>query len=94
MNDQIENYELDMNNIPAHIAFIMDGNGRWAKKRMMPRTYGHNEGTKTIRKIALEANRLGVKAMTVYAFSTESFLVLKKKYNLYLNYPKNFLNFI
>ena len=52
MNDQIENYELDMNNIPAHIAFIMDGNGRWAKKRMMPRTYGHNEGTKTIRKIA------------------------------------------
>ena len=44
MNDQIENYELDMNNIPAHIAFIMDGNGRWAKKRMMPRTYGHNEG--------------------------------------------------
>ena len=72
MNDQIENYELDMNNIPAHIAFIMDGNGRWAKKRMMPRTYGHNEGTKTIRKIALEANRLGVKAMTVYAFSTEN----------------------
>ena len=59
----------------------------------MPRTYGHNEGTKTIRKIALEANRLGVKAMTVYAFSTEN-LVLKKKYNLYLNYPKNFLNFI
>ena len=72
MNDQIENYELDMNNIPVHIAFIMDGNGRWAKKRMMPRTYGHNEGTKTIRKIALEANRLGVKAMTVYAFSTEN----------------------
>lgn len=51
MNDQIENYELDMNNIPVHIAFIMDGNGRWAKKRMMPRTYGHNEGTKTIRKV-------------------------------------------
>ena len=52
-----EDYQLDMNNIPAHIAFIMDGNGRWAKKRMMPRTFGHNEGTKTIRKIALEANR-------------------------------------
>lgn len=58
------------------------------------RTYGHNEGTKTIRKIALEANRLGVKAMTVYAFLQKIFLVLKKKYNLYLNYPKNFLNFI
>ena len=40
-------------------AFIMDGNGRWAKKRKMPRTYGHHEGTKTIRTLALEANRLG-----------------------------------
>ena len=72
MNDQIENYELDMNNIPAHIAFIMDGNGRWAKENDA-RTYGHNEGTKTIRKIALEANRLGVKAMTVYAFLQKIF---------------------
>ena len=66
-------YDLDMHNIPGHIAFIMDGNGRWAKKRKMPRTYGHHEGTKTIRTLALEANRLGVKAMTVYAFSTENF---------------------
>ena len=65
-------YDLDMTNIPKHIAFIMDGNGRWAKKRKMPRTYGHHEGTKTIRTLALEANRLGVKAMTVYAFSTEN----------------------
>ena len=46
MNDQIENYELDMNNIPAHIAFIMDGNGRWAKKRMMPRTMAITKGQK------------------------------------------------
>ena len=53
MDDQEKTIELDMSNIPQHIAFIMDGNGRWAKKRMMPRTYGHNEGTKTIRKIAL-----------------------------------------
>ncbi len=59
--------------IPQHIAFIMDGNGRWAKKRGMPRTYGHHEGTKNIRTLALEANRLGIKAMTVYAFSTENF---------------------
>ena len=50
-----EKYTLDMNRIPAHIAFIMDGNGRWAKKRKMPRTYGHHEGTKTIRNLALEA---------------------------------------
>ena len=81
-----EDYQLDMNNIPAHIAFIMDGNGRWAKKRMMPRTFGHNEGTKTIRKVALEANRLGVKAMTVYAFSTENlpFLDISKRYERHL----------
>ena len=49
--------KLDPNNIPAHIAFIMDGNGRWAKKRNMPRTYGHHEGTKTIRTLALESSR-------------------------------------
>ena len=89
-----EDYQLDMNNIPAHIAFIMDGNGRWAKKRMMPRTFGHNEGTKTIRKVALEANRLGVKAMTVYAFQLKILHVQKKRYNLFLNYLKNSLNLI
>lgn len=65
--------KIDMNNVPQHIAFIMDGNGRWAKKRRMPRTFGHHEGIKTIRKIALKANEIGIKAMTVYAFSTENF---------------------
>lgn len=72
-NDESLLDQIDRNNIPKHIAFIMDGNGRWAKKRKRPRTFGHHEGTKTIRKIALEANRLGVEAMTVYAFSTENF---------------------
>ena len=66
-------YPIDYHALPQHIAFIMDGNGRWAKKRGMPRTYGHHEGIKTIRNIALEANRLGIKAITVYAFSTENF---------------------
>lgn len=88
-NDKIE---LDMNNIPKHIAFIMDGNGRWAKKRFMPRTYGHNEGTKTIRKIALEANRLGVKAMTVYAFSTENFARPDDEVQFIFKLPKTFFN--
>lgn len=85
-----ENISLDMNNIPQHIAFIMDGNGRWAKKRFMPRTYGHNEGTKTIRKIALEANRLGVKAMTVYAFSTENFARPEEEVQFIFKLPKKF----
>src|SRR5699024_1187368 len=50
----------------------MDGNGRWAKSRMMPRTYGHKAGVETIRKVVKEAKRLGVKYLTLYAFSTEN----------------------
>lgn len=85
-------YHLDMNNIPKHIAFIMDGNGRWAKKRKMPRTYGHHEGTKTIRTLALEANRLGVKAMTVYAFSTENFKRDASEVDYIFKLPKEFFD--
>lgn len=82
--------ELDLDRIPQHIAFIMDGNGRWAKKRNMPRTYGHHEGTKTIRKIALECNALGVKAMTVYAFSTENFARPETEVDYIFKLPKEF----
>lgn len=91
-NKQRKTYDIDMNNIPAHIAFIMDGNGRWAKKRKMPRTYGHHEGTKTIRTLALEANRLGVKAMTVYAFSTENFKRDAQEVDYIFKLPKEFFN--
>ena len=66
-------YDLDMTNIPKHIAFIMDGNGRWAKKRKMPRTYGHHEGTKTIRTLALEANRLRCKGNDSLCFFYRKF---------------------
>lgn len=59
-------------NIPCHIAFIMDGNGRWAKKRMMPRTYGHKVGAETFRKVVEYCGQIGVKHVTVYAFSTEN----------------------
>lgn len=58
--------------IPQHIAIIMDGNGRWAKKRFMPRSYGHQAGGKTVEKICEDAYKLGVKYVTVYAFSTEN----------------------
>lgn len=61
-----------MENIPQTIAIIMDGNGRWAKKRGLPRTAGHKKGADTIRTIGLEANRLGVKKLILYAFSTEN----------------------
>lgn len=82
--------KIDKDNIPQHIAFIMDGNGRWAKKRKMPRTYGHHEGTKTIRTIALEANRLGIKAITVYAFSTENFARPDQEVQFIFKLPKEF----
>ena len=58
--------------VPQHVAVIMDGNGRWAKKRFMPRTYGHKAGAKTIERICEDAWELGIKYLTVYAFSTEN----------------------
>ena len=67
-----EEIQLDFNKIPKHIAIIMDGNGRWAKKRKLPRSMGHKAGVETIRKILKEADRLGVEYMTLYAFSTEN----------------------
>ena len=59
-------------NVPKHIAIIMDGNGRWAKKRMMPRNYGHRQGSKVVEEVSNLANSLGVKYLTIYAFSTEN----------------------
>ena len=59
-------------NIPKHIAIIMDGNGRWAKRRNMPRTMGHKAGAERLRDIVREADALGVGAITAYAFSTEN----------------------
>lgn len=64
--------ELDMERIPQHIGIIMDGNGRWAKARSLPRTMGHKAGVETIRKILKECDRLGVRYLTLYAFSTEN----------------------
>ena len=59
-------------NVPQHIAIILDGNGRWAKSKGMPRNYGHAQGAKNVEKICEEAWRMGIKYLTVYAFSTEN----------------------
>jgi len=64
--------ELDMKRIPQHIAVIMDGNGRWATERNKPRSYGHQAGVDTVRRITSECTRLGVKYLTLYTFSTEN----------------------
>lgn len=63
---------LDMNRIPEHIAIIMDGNGRWATERGKERSYGHQAGVDTVRRITSECTRLGVKYLTLYTFSTEN----------------------
>lgn len=59
-------------NIPKHVAIILDGNGRWAKKRNMPRNYGHVQGSKTVEQIIEDAYKMGIEYVTVYAFSTEN----------------------
>ena len=59
-------------NIPNHVAIILDGNGRWAKKRFLPRNYGHAEGAKALEAICENCDKLGIKYLTVYAFSTEN----------------------
>lgn len=61
-------------NVPNHVAIIMDGNGRWAKKRKMPRNYGHTQGSKNVEKICEIAYKMGIKYLTVYAFSTENWM--------------------
>jgi undecaprenyl diphosphate synthase len=64
--------QIDREKLPKHIAIIMDGNGRWAKKRALPRVVGHEYGVKSVRTVAETAARLGVKYLTLYTFSTEN----------------------
>lgn len=79
--------------IPNHIAIIMDGNGRWAKKRGLPRTFGHKEGAAALRKVITYAAKIGVKYLTVYAFSTENWKRSQEEVNalmfLFKSYLKN-----
>lgn len=78
--------------IPAHIAIIMDGNGRWAKKRLMPRVFGHKEGMNTVKKIAIHASTLGVKILSLYAFSTENWKRPNEEVNFLMNLPIDFFD--
>ncbi|HCS9120025.1 isoprenyl transferase [Staphylococcus pseudintermedius] len=83
---------LDLHNIPEHIAIIMDGNGRWAKQRKMPRIKGHYQGMQTIKTITRAASDLGVKYLTLYAFSTENWSRPDEEVNYIMGLPVNFLN--
>ncbi len=85
------NHEIDLNNLPQHIGIIMDGNGRWAKKRGLPRSAGHSAGAESLKKIITEANNLGVKYITVYAFSTENWKRPKEEVDYLMNLLLNYL---
>lgn len=76
--------------VPRHVAIILDGNGRWAKKRGMPRTFGHQVGIENIRKIALDAQDLGIKALSVFAFSTENWNRPKDEVAFLMTMPAEF----
>ncbi|WP_018658683.1 isoprenyl transferase [Allofustis seminis] len=84
--------KIDLNSIPNHVAIIMDGNGRWAQARNLPRSAGHKEGVEVIRKIALAANEIGVKALTLYAFSTENWKRSLAEVKYLMQLPELFFN--
>ena len=77
--------------LPEHIAIIMDGNGRWAKKRSLPRTAGHIAGAKTFKNIARYCNKIGLNYLTVYAFSTENWKRPKEEVDGIMNLMRGYL---
>lgn len=77
--------EVDFDRLPEHIGVIMDGNGRWAKKRGLPRSAGHSKGADALKKIVTECNRIGIKYITVYAFSTENWKRPKDEVDYLMN---------
>lgn len=79
-------------NTPQHIAIIMDGNGRWAAKQNKPRSFGHLKGTENVRNIAIRANELGVKVLTLYAFSTENWKRPNEEVSYLMSLPSLFID--
>ncbi|MBN8234480.1 isoprenyl transferase [Halobacillus kuroshimensis] len=83
---------LDHTHLPKHVAIIMDGNGRWAKNRGMPRIAGHKEGMGVVKRIVSYASDLGVQVLTLYAFSTENWKRPKNEVEFLMKLPVDFLN--
>jgi undecaprenyl diphosphate synthase len=90
---QTETVELDRaGQIPAHVAVIMDGNGRWAKMRSLPRVAGHRAGMKTVKEIVKAADAIGIQYMTMYAFSTENWKRPREEVDFLMKLPQEFLS--
>lgn len=84
--------ELSEMKIPEHVAIILDGNGRWAKKRLLPRNVGHAQGSKTVEKICEECDKIGIKYLTVYAFSTENWKRPQKEVDALMKLLRQYLS--
>lgn len=82
---------FDKNNVPGHIAIIMDGNGRWAKEKGLPRSAGHHQGIERVKEIINACADLGIKVVTFFAFSTENWNRPKKEVDMLMRYLNNFL---
>ncbi len=84
--------KIDSNNIPVHIAIIMDGNGRWAKKRLLPRLAGHKAGVNALKRVVDAAKELGVKVMSFFAFSTENWNRSKEEVDGIFDLIENYID--
>ena len=78
-------------NVPEHVAIILDGNGRWAKEKGMPRNYGHMQGAKAVEDILVDARDIGIKYLTVYAFSTENWTRPEAEVSALMTILRNYL---
>ena len=83
--------QLDHKKLPHHIAIIMDGNGRWAKKRFLPRIAGHRAGAKTVDRIVTQSRKLGIKALTLYSFSDENWNRPKREIDMLMSLLREYL---
>ncbi|RCX21274.1 undecaprenyl diphosphate synthase [Fontibacillus phaseoli] len=86
-----ESVHPDGENIPKHVAIIMDGNGRWARKLGMPRIVGHRSGMKAVKRVTIAADELGISVLTLYAFSTENWKRPKEEVDFLMSLPTEFL---
>lgn len=80
------------NELPQHVAIITDGNGRWAKKRLLPRKFGHRSGAQTLNKLVKEADKIGIEHITVYAFSTENWSRSKDEVDALMNLLREYID--
>lgn len=83
--------EIISRGVPEHVAIILDGNGRWAKKRLLPRTFGHRKGALNIRTIARYASKIGIKYLSVFCFSTENWSRPNDEVSYLMNHPVRFI---